>query len=424
MKPIIEIRNLSKKYKIGVKQPYYSLRDSITGTIANASKLFSLNQHQNNNRLNKDEFWALRGISLNCQPGEIVGVIGRNGAGKSTLLKILSQVTPPSKGEVLLRGRVASLLEVGTGFHPELTGSENIYLNGAILGMRRSEVNRKFSEIVDFSEIAKFIDTPVKRYSSGMYMRLAFAVAAYLESEILLVDEVLTVGDSAFQKKCLGRMEAINHAGRTVIFVSHNMSSIEALCNRTVVLSAGKVVYDGATKKAIQHYLNFQKKTSQDLLSDVNAREGSGEIRITSLEILNDKNQPVSVVQSGEDYKFKISYHNPSKETIKNVVIGIEISDELGSKIIIMRTTFTNDNYDLVPGKGELYCEIKDLPLALGSYHLSLIVTQADIALLDHIENAMGIDVEGGDYFGTGSIGAPERCKILTKAHWSKGAVE
>src|SRR3989338_8619449 len=234
MKPIIQVKSISKRYRIRERLPYYSLRDEIVNTLRNPLKLVKRN--------NREFIWALKNVSFNAREGEVLGIIGPNGAGKSTLLKILSRITPPTKGEIRLRGRVASLLEVGTGVHPELTGRENIYLNGTILGMKRREIKKKFDEIVAFAEIEKFLDTPVKRYSSGMYVRLAFAVAAHLEPEILLVDEVLAVGDAQFQKKCLGKMEDVANEGRTILFVSHNMAAVKSLCSRTILLDKGKIV--------------------------------------------------------------------------------------------------------------------------------------------------------------------------------------
>lgn len=252
MKPIIEVNNLYKKYKIGGKQSYYSFRD----TLVDLTKAPFKQKTKNNT------FWALKDISFKVMPGEVIGIIGRNGAGKSTLLKILSQITPPTKGEITLRGRVASLLEVGTGFHSELTGRENIYLNGAILGMKRAEINNKFNEIVKFAEISKFLDTPVKFYSSGMYMRLAFAIAAHLDPEILLIDEVLAVGDVEFQKKCLGKMGEVAKAGRTVLFVSHNINAIEELCTKCLLLEKGSLKkIDTDVRSVIQNYLYSNNKT-------------------------------------------------------------------------------------------------------------------------------------------------------------------
>ncbi|MBI5452961.1 ABC transporter ATP-binding protein [Candidatus Gottesmanbacteria bacterium] len=239
MKPIIEVKNLSKKYQIGLAQPYYSFREALAGIIKNPFKTLRRKKYGKEG-LAEDEIWALKNVSLNVLPGEVIGIIGKNGAGKTTLLKLLSRITPPTTGEIILRGKVASLLEVGTGFHPELTGRENIFLNGAILGMKRGEITKKFDEIVKFAEVERFLDTPVKHFSSGMYMRLAFAVAAHLDCEILMIDEVLAVGDAQFQQKCLGKMEDISKTGRTVLFVSHNMSAVKKLCTKGILLRDGK----------------------------------------------------------------------------------------------------------------------------------------------------------------------------------------
>lgn len=253
MKPIIEINKISKQYKIGEMQQYYSLRDSIENFFKSPFR-----------KSKKDNFWALKDISFSVMPGEVIGIIGRNGAGKSTLLKILSQITPPTKGEIAIRGRVASLLEVGTGFHPELTGRENIYLNGAILGMRRIEIKHKFDQIVEFAELEKFLDTPVKHYSSGMYMRLAFAVAAHLEPEILIIDEVLAVGDIEFQNRCLGKMKEVSHGGRTVIFVSHNMNSIKSLCKSCLILANGQITLISTdVSSVINKYIGQTEETQK-----------------------------------------------------------------------------------------------------------------------------------------------------------------
>src|SRR5215468_4229855 len=251
MRPIIRVENLSKQYRIGARRDSYStLRDSIVETLRAPFGWLRRNGNHGG-----DHIWALRDVSFEVAPGEVVGVIGRNGAGKSTLLKILSRITEPTTGQVELYGRVGSLLEVGTGFHPELSGRENIYLNGAILGMRRGEIDQKFDEIVAFAEIEQFIDTPVKHYSSGMYMRLAFAVAAHLEPEILLVDEALAVGDAAFQNKCIGKMQDISGRGRTIVFVSHNLIAIQYLCAKVFVISKGEVEYQGTTQAGLQYYL-------------------------------------------------------------------------------------------------------------------------------------------------------------------------
>jgi len=252
MKPIIEVNHLSKKYKYGESKPYYTLRESLADFGRHP---FGFGKRDES--LAKGEFWALKDVSFKVDKGEAIGIIGPNGAGKSTLLKILSQITPPTSGEAILRGRVGSLLEVGTGFHQELTGRENVYLNGAILGMKRAEINKKFDEIVDFSGIEKFLDTPVKHYSSGMYMRLAFSVAAHLDSEILIVDEVLAVGDVEFQKKCLGKMDEVaNKEGRTVIFVSHNMAAIRGLCHKAILMEGGREILVDETNRVVSRYLD------------------------------------------------------------------------------------------------------------------------------------------------------------------------
>jgi len=254
MKPIIKVESLSKNYVLGGEQkPYSTLRESLVDAARKPLKMLRRGQSKDTNN-----FWALRDVNFEVMPGEVVGIIGRNGAGKSTLLKILSRITEPTKGRIELYGRVGSLLEVGTGFHPELTGRENIFLNGAILGMRQAEIARKFDEIVDFAEIEQFLDTPVKRYSSGMYVRLAFAVAAHLEPEILVIDEVLAVGDTEFQKKCLGKMDEVSKTGRTILFVSHQMGMLAQLCESCILLEKGSVIARGKTEKVIDVYLNKQ----------------------------------------------------------------------------------------------------------------------------------------------------------------------
>ena len=264
MKPIIKVENLSKQYKLGgEKKPYSTLRESLVDAARKPLKALKRNENNDTN-----SFWALQDINFEVMPGEVIGIIGHNGAGKSTLLKILSRITEPTRGRIKLYGRVGSLLEVGTGFHHELTGRENIFLNGAILGMRREEIARKFDEIVDFAEVEKFLDTPVKHYSSGMYTRLAFAVAANLEPEVLIVDEVLAVGDAAFQKKCLGKMSEVSKHGRTVLFVSHSMGAIRQLCQKGIFLSSGKLGYLGGINETINHYLATSAADSAAYIKD------------------------------------------------------------------------------------------------------------------------------------------------------------
>ncbi|MDT4898860.1 MAG: lipopolysaccharide transport system ATP-binding protein [Acidobacteriota bacterium] len=282
MKPIIKIEHLGKRYRIGAQQAAYgSLRDTLAGAFRAPLRLW-----QRKVRVSASSFWAVKDVSFEVQPGEIVGIIGRNGAGKSTLLKLLSRITEPTSGRIELYGRIASLLEVGTGFHPELSGRENIYLNGAILGMARAEIKRKFDEIVAFAEVERFIDTPVKHFSSGMYLRLAFAVAAHLEPEILLVDEVLAVGDSRFQRKCLDKMQEVGRQGRTVLFVSHNMPAITRLCPRTILLDGGRVIGDGPSSQIVGAYLSSGLGTTAERVwADLSTAPGNDIVRLCAVRV-------------------------------------------------------------------------------------------------------------------------------------------
>ncbi|MFA5927116.1 MAG: ABC transporter ATP-binding protein [Patescibacteria group bacterium] len=380
MLPIIKIEKLSKEYKIGQRETYYSLRDSV-------SDLLTFKHRKPHNT-----FWALKDVSFEVKAGEAIGIIGRNGAGKSTLLKILSQITPPTKGRVVMNGRVASLLEVGTGFHPELTGRENIYLNGAILGMSRKEIKKKFDEIVEFAEIEKFLDTPVKRYSSGMYVRLAFAVAAHLEPEILVIDEVLAVGDVQFQRKCLDKMNEIARKDeRTVLFVSHNMGAIQTLCGRCVLLEHGKIVASGETPGVVEKYL---KNFNNTQLSDRRDRIGKGNIKLTSVTFENAKGEEVASFVSGEDAIIRIYYEatNP-KQDLSQVAIGIGLDDSIGQRIAGLSNIGDNSFPEIIKGKGSFVCKVKDLPLNSGRFYLSLILRH-DGDIMDWIQQAAYFDVE------------------------------
>ncbi|MCX6676307.1 MAG: ABC transporter ATP-binding protein [Methanothrix sp.] len=293
-KTAIRVEHLGKRYRIGQRESYKTFRDAITNIAA--APLRRLMQKSNSS--NGDEyFWALKDVSFEVEPGEIVGIIGRNGTGKSTLLKILSQITSPTTGSVELHGRVSSLLEVGTGFHPELTGRENIYLSGSILGMKRREIDEKFDDIVKFAEVEKFLDTPAKRYSSGMYVRLAFAVAAHLEPEILLVDEVLAVGDASFQKKCLSKMQSVGEEGRTVLFVSHNMPAITRLCPRTILLDAGSVMHDGPSPRVVSTYLRSGiGTTAAREWPDINKAPGNDIVRLLAVRVRTENGEIADAV--------------------------------------------------------------------------------------------------------------------------------
>src|SRR5207248_7249026 len=303
----IRVEGLSKRYRIGERERYYTLRDVLARSLANPIRSL---RSQVSKFVGSEgpHIWALKDVSFEVKRGELIGIIGRNGAGKSTLLKILSRITKPTKGQAEIHGRVGSLLEVGTGFHPELTGRENIYLNGSILGMRKAEIDRKFDEIVAFAEVEKFLDTPVKHYSSGMFIRLAFSVAAHLEPEILIVDEVLAVGDAEFQKKCLARMHDVSLSGRTVLFVSHNMAAVQQLCTRGIVLQEGSVAFDGSVDAAVQRYLEQTHAGAAASLQDRADRRGSGRLRFTGVRFFDGDGNPVTVALSGRELRIRFDY--------------------------------------------------------------------------------------------------------------------
>lgn len=374
MRPSIKVEGLSKQYRIGVGvAPYSTLRDTIMRTAR--APLARLRAKSAEDRA----IWALEDINFVVYPGEVVGIIGRNGAGKSTLLKILSRITEPTTGSVELYGRVGSLLEVGTGFHPELTGRENIYLNGAILGMRRGEIKLRFDEIVDFAEIEKFIDTPVKHYSSGMYMRLAFAVAAHLEPEILLVDEVLAVGDMTFQKKCLGKMKDVARTGRTVFFVSHNLPSIGMLCNRAILLSSGRKVEDGDASRVVESYLSAGIERTHFLKwEDATDAPGTDRMRLHSLRVLNQEGRVTSTFNMDEQICIELTYWllEPGLETN----VGYHLHNTSGVLVYISHDFHDKEWLD-VPKRAGVYrstCEIPGKFLNEGTYTLDIVALLAD----------------------------------------------
>jgi lipopolysaccharide transport system ATP-binding protein len=314
-----------------------------------------------------DVFWALRDISFQVAQGEVVAIIGHNGAGKSTLLKVLSSITSPTTGAVRLRGRVASLLEVGTGFHQELTGRDNVFLNGAILGMSRREVAAKFDQILAFSEIGDFIDTPVKRYSSGMRVRLAFAVAAHLEPEILIVDEVLAVGDASFQQRCVGKMSEVSRTGRTVLFVSHNAAAVENLCTRGIVLHRGRMDFDGTQTEALEHYASHFAQAGGDLRSRSD-RTGSGEVRLTAVEFRSPQGGRVQAIPSGEPVEVWVHYEHAEGARIPRVTCNLAFTTPLGAPLVTQSNFFTDERIVDPPGRGALVCKMPSLPLAEGVY--------------------------------------------------------
>jgi len=420
---VIRVENLSKKYIIGHQQrvPYKTLRESMVRGAKSLSRNLIKPFGKKVPNPAYEEFWALKDVSFEIKQGDRVGIIGRNGAGKSTLLKILSRITEPTKGRISIKGRVASLLEVGTGFHPELTGRENIYLNGAILGMSKVDIKKKFDEIVAFAEVEKFLDTPVKRYSSGMYVRLAFGVAAHLEPEILVVDEVLAVGDTAFQKKCLGKMGEVGSEGRTVLFVSHNMAAIQQLCSRGCYLKSGKLIYEGSAEKVIDKYIyDVRSEVKSSSIKDRKDRQGSGKVKIVDFYIIDKEGVKQEILQSGEEYTFVIEYNKQEAyRRMSNVVGSLAITDSRNEIVFLVRSSFTNQNLCLSENYGKIECHVKDFNLAAGYYSSILFLSHGEAEVLDCIEYASEIVVEGGNFFGTGSIGLPSHCKVLTRAEWS-----
>ena len=395
------------------------MRDVIAnGTKKIAKRIISPKSKDGSKFLKREEFWALRNVFFEVNEGDRIGIIGKNGAGKTTILKLLSRITEPSEGRILIKGRVASLLEVGTGFHPELTGRENIFLNGAVLGMGRSEIKMKFDEIVDFAGVEKFLDTPVKRYSSGMYVRLAFSVAAHLEPEILIVDEVLAVGDAQFQKKSLGKMEDVSREGRTVIFVSHNMGAVEQLCSRGILLDDGKIVTDGDVNDTIKNYLKnaMTDYRGKELERRID-RHGSGRIKVMKFRVLDSGRNEVKTLKSGKEYYFEMQYFNSSEKEFDDVVLSLDVFDDRSNRILLFRTNFTNENIRIKAGQGKILCKVKNFPLANGVYSISIFMSKNQ-EVFDYIKEAVFINVSGGDFFGTGSQGIPTHCKILKKVEW------
>jgi len=421
METVIKVANLSKQYRIGAREGYRTFRetlvDAVKAPLQGLSTVFNRQSAIKNRQ--SELIWALKDVSFEVKQGEVVGIIGRNGAGKSTLLKILSRITEPTEGRVELRGRVGSLLEVGTGFHPELTGHENIYLYGAILGMDRWEITRKFDEIVAFAEIEKFIDTPVKKYSSGMYMRLAFAVAAHLEPEILMVDEVLAVGDAAFQKKCLGKMENVSKQGRTVLFVSHNMAAIEGLCNRAILVDLGTIVADTDPKSGIAAYTDLTNVVISSVpLLERQDRSGSRRVMFTGFHIEDADGKRLSAARSGQDLSFDFSYQGHENDPLRDVDVGFGLYSSTGQLLFVLYTSYTAEQFKTIPTKGSLRCKIFNLPLAAGRYLVGArILVGGDEADWPH-EGIGYLTVEAGDFYGTGTIGF-KGCPFLVHGMWS-----
>lgn len=393
MSDAIIVSRLSKKYRLGQLQGDTMLREALV-------RLFK--KPWSEGEADDTSLWALKNVCFTVGAGEVVGIIGRNGAGKSTLLKVLSRITYATSGTVRVNGRTASLLEVGTGFHEELTGRENIYLNGSIMGMKRRDIRARLDEMVAFAGVERFLDTPIKRYSSGMRMRLGFAVAAHLDPDVLLVDEVLAVGDTQFQKKCLETMSGLRTIGRTVLFVSHNMVAVENLCPRTIWIDSGEIRRDGPTAEVIKAYMSTFATAQHGgaSLEHVESRTGNGEARFTGVEFLDRHGQPVSYVCSGD--RFTIRLHFRAYTTIPDLRVGIEFNTDLGLKLIGTNNWATGYYVPKVgAGGGYMDLEIDFLNIMPGRYYLSLWLGPWG-HVQDCLQNAVIMDVEPSDFYGTG----------------------
>ena len=397
----IRVEELSKRYRIGQLVRYRALRDSLTDAMYAPARLISSLFAGNKSKQPKNDnyFWALKDVTLDIPEGQVVGLIGRNGAGKSTLLKILSRITEPTSGHARIRGRIGSLLEVGTGFHPELTGRENIYLSGAILGMKKKEIDRNFDAIVDFAEMGRFVDTPVKHYSSGMYVRLAFAVAAHLEPEVLLIDEVLAVGDAGFQKKCLGKMDDIAGAGRTVVFVSHNMAAVQNLCTSAYLLTDGRVSASGPVGEVIARYLKDVSSAEYKPLSERTDRQGNGSLGFEDFLVTSGGQQQSAVC--GSDTSFGIPYAGTAP--LRNVHISMGFYTPFGQGALYVSNELTGKFFDEIPARGVFQCRFEKLPLLPGTYSVNLFCTVNGI-IADWLQDAVRLTVEDGDFYGTGKL--------------------
>lgn len=407
----ILVEQLSKQYCLGELHRSNTFRDMI-------ANVFKTPLARRNGE--RKTIWALQDISFGVKDGEVIGLIGRNGAGKSTLLKLISKITYPTSGTLQVNGRVGSLLEVGTGFHPELTGRENIYLNGAILGMKKREIDRKIDDIIEFSGIPQFINTPIKRYSSGMRLRLGFAVAAYLDPQILLVDEVLAVGDVEFQKKCLQAMDGMRQGGRTVLFVSHNLAAVENLCQRAIWIDNGKLRMDGPSKGVIQEYLASYASADQTThdLKDVERGNCSGLIRFTDMTCLDPQRNPKDVIRTGDPLVVRLNYE--AQERVRQPHIGVKIYSDTGTLITTMNTWMVGCNIPHIhEGKGWAELEIDSLNLTPGRYFLSLWIAAADGAKHDILDHCISIDVEPSDFYESGRTVSRKMGVILMPCKWN-----
>jgi lipopolysaccharide transport system ATP-binding protein len=413
----IEIQGLGKQYRIGAaKQNDHSvtLRDMLVERVVGAFRRSRTPRGKDSGT----RFWALKDIDLSITQGEVVGIIGRNGSGKSTLLKILSDILEPTVGRAEIRGRVASLLEVGTGFHAELTGRENIYLNGALLGMRQQEVRDNFDQIVEFAGIGQFLDTPVKRYSSGMYVRLAFAVAAHLEPEVLIVDEVLAVGDFEFQQRCLGRMKEVARGGRTVLFVSHNIAAVESLCSRCVLLDGGRVVEDGEPYTVTREYRRRMSGSDSDAVVSLEEKEGAGrKLRVLKRAYLVDEEGSLTTsIPVSRAFELRIGVNMPAG--LKNVVFVVRVESMYGVRMLTLQSPIKDGRFLEPEGEQEIRCHIAEFPLTPGIYNLTLAVFARE-ELIDTVRDALAVTVTDGEVFSEGRGANSGVC--VARSEWGAG---
>jgi lipopolysaccharide transport system ATP-binding protein len=404
--PVITVNNLGKLYRLGFHHGHDTLRDRIAYGFRDLLKNRSAGHV--NKRSSEKYFWALREISFELNQGEVLGIIGRNGAGKTTLLKVLSRITKPSEGGARIRGRVTSLLEVGTGFHPELSGRENIYLNGAVLGMSKNEIAGKFDEIVAFAEVDKFIDTPVKRYSSGMYVRLAFAVAAHINAEIMVIDEVLAVGDLEFQKKCLGKMGDVSKSGRTILFVSHNMGAVQQLCDKVMLLREGQKCFEGNTQEGISIYLRKSSKlinNSADVdVTDYPDRDSHhGIAKLRRITLRNSERVVTNEFRMGDEIDIEIQVDLSDK--LRDPIFDVVITNELGQYISVIRSDWCGFHYYDSVGTIKVNCKIRRIILTPGLYYISAEITRSLLegACLDMVHLPISFRVTSSDITGFGA---------------------
>jgi len=410
----LEVENLSKKYQLGELERYYTFRDTLTNIVKAPFRKLLSNKNRSSadsltpnpsflepstSSLTPEFIWALKDVSFQVKHGEVLGIIGRNGAGKSTLLKIISRITAPTEGTVKINGSVGSLLEVGTGFHPELTGRENIFLNGSILGMSRKEINKKFDEIVDFAEVEKFIDTPVKRYSSGMYLRLAFAVAAHLDPEILIVDEVLAVGDIEFQRKCVGKMSNIAEEGRTVLFVSHNVNSIQQLCTNGLILNKGNIIFEGDSKSSVKYYLDILKQNSNEEVNRLKIPRVKKGVFVNKCEILNHCSKSTTTLNYGEEFSVQLEIKSDSKFKNLSIYLGIDTIQQARVTTVV---SSDNEKFYSIESNEKLNVIIifNDLVLSPGSYFIYVAIRNSN-TILDEVINFSHFEISNLVQFGT-----------------------